>query len=146
MEKSGQRRGKEKTGPTRAGSPTRPGSRAQGDASRRIGVLLNTREHFHRELLLGVLEPRLKPSLRRLGGLLYDGGAFTAESLRDFDGLIGCFYHIEFAATIRRMGVCAVNLSSAVEGIGLPAVLIDNEAVGRAAADHLLERGFWHFA
>lgn len=43
---------------------------------------------------------------------------------------------------LQRLPLVAVTLSSDAPGAGLPAVLSDDEAVGRLGAEHFLERGF----
>jgi LacI family transcriptional regulator len=47
---------------------------------------------------------------------------------------------------IRGMGLPAVNISSVPRAHVIPHVGVDNVAVGAMAAEHLLERGFGHFA
>ena len=108
----------------------------------RIGVLLNRRDHFQRGLLQGVLQSNLAEHLHRYDSLVRDYAQLKPES---FDGMIGCFYDCDLAARLREVGLPAVNLSSSVPDIDLPAVLADNVAAGAAAAEHLLERGFWQF-
>jgi LacI family transcriptional regulator len=49
------------------------------------------------------------------------------------------------ARLARNMHVPVVNLSGALRKPGLPRVMVDQEAMGRMAADHLLGRGFRHF-
>ncbi len=46
----------------------------------------------------------------------------------------------------RALGVPVVNLAGTLRRTGLPRVMVDQEAVGRLAAEHLLERGFRRFA
>ena len=50
------------------------------------------------------------------------------------------------ARDILRTGIPTVNLNSQVRGLGLPQIHSDHEAIARLAAEHLLERGFRHFA
>ena len=50
------------------------------------------------------------------------------------------------AQAARKLGVPVVNLSGALRDAGLPRVMVDHQAVGRLAAEHLLERGFRRFA
>ncbi len=85
--------------------------------------------------------------MHRAEGVLYAGEYDgKAVSPRDFDGLLGCFYSNPLARQVAEAGVPAVNLSSAVGGIGLPWVLVDNVRVGRMAAEHFLKPGFRHYA
>lgn len=46
----------------------------------------------------------------------------------------------------RTLGLPVVNLSGSLRQTDLPRVMVDHEAVGRLAAEHLLERGFRRFA
>jgi LacI family transcriptional regulator len=50
------------------------------------------------------------------------------------------------ATAVRRFRGSVVNVCGALAGLPFPAVGIDNEAVGRTAADHFLGRGFKRFA
>lgn len=62
------------------------------------------------------------------------------------DGIIA---RIDTAATARvvaNVGVPVVNLRSTLPHLPFPFIGADNRAVARLAADHLLERGFQHFA
>ena len=111
-------------------------------------MLLSPGDHFQRGILMGVLGSRLSPALHRFQGVIYGQAHAERRDWPDpmsFDGLLGCFYNLDLAARVREAGVAAVNLSSSIEGFDLPSVLVDNHAVGRIAADHLLERGFWRF-
>jgi len=63
---------------------------------------------------------------------------------RPWDGIVGCFQeHDEFFRDVVTPGrIPAVSLTVSAE---LPSVLPDNAAVGKLAAEHLLERGFTQF-
>ncbi|MBN2292080.1 MAG: DNA-binding transcriptional regulator [Pirellulales bacterium] len=50
------------------------------------------------------------------------------------------------ALTVEQLHIPVVNISGVMPDAGFPRVLIDNHAVGIAAAEHLLERGFRRFA
>jgi len=50
------------------------------------------------------------------------------------------------AAAARKLGVPVVNLSGALRDAGIPRVMVDSQAIGRLAAEHLLECGFQRFA
>ena len=62
------------------------------------------------------------------------------------DGAIMLVDTEEDARVAGRLHIPIVNLSGAVQGAGLPRVMLDQEAAGIAAADHLLLRGFRRFA
>jgi LacI family transcriptional regulator len=64
----------------------------------------------------------------------------------DGDGIISRAAYPEIARLVLRSGVAAVDLNEQVLGLGLPLIFNDHPAIGRMAAEHLLERGFTHFA
>lgn len=81
--------------------------------------------------------------------------AVTAElptvplsSLRDWsgDGAIVLIDTPSEARLVVELGIPAVNVSGAVQHTGVPRVTVDNRAMGRQAAQHLLERGLQRFA
>jgi LacI family transcriptional regulator len=61
------------------------------------------------------------------------------------DGVISRSTTPELVRNLRRRKIPAVDLTDSFGDQGLPHVWIDHHAVGRAAAIHLLERGFRHF-
>lgn len=62
------------------------------------------------------------------------------------DGVIAHVGTRERAKTILNLRVPVVNISSAIEHLPIPRVTTDQEAIGRIAAEHLLERGCTRFA
>ncbi|MCZ2152941.1 MAG: DNA-binding transcriptional regulator, partial [Bryobacterales bacterium] len=62
------------------------------------------------------------------------------------DGVIARIENESIAATVRRLRAPAVDLSAARLLPALPWVETDDEAIARMGAQHLLERGFRHFA
>jgi LacI family transcriptional regulator len=76
---------------------------------------------------------------------LYDA---PPDWLRDWrgDGIIARVENQKLARAIRARKVPAVDLRGRLSGIGMPAILTDDEAGARMAADHLVERGFRQFA
>jgi LacI family transcriptional regulator len=77
-----------------------------------------------------------------------DGGD-CLERLADWrggDGVIAAVQTEADARIVADVGIPCVNLSSSVAGSDLPRVAVDNEAVGRIAAEHLLACGFRRFA
>ncbi len=69
------------------------------------------------------------------------------RSLRGFrgDGIIGMIATAQDERRAARLGIPTVNVSSAPLSPRLPAVTVDNRAVGALAAEHLLDRGFRRF-
>lgn len=62
------------------------------------------------------------------------------------DGIIAQAAYLDGIAILRQLGLPTVNVSAAVNDDSLPAVKVDNRAVGILAAEHLLSRGLRHFA
>jgi len=62
------------------------------------------------------------------------------------DGIIALINTKPEAQAARQLDVPVVNLSGALREAGLPRVMVDHEAVGRLAAEHLLACGFRRFA
>ncbi|MBN2023581.1 MAG: DNA-binding transcriptional regulator [Pirellulales bacterium] len=72
----------------------------------------------------------------------------SMRSLRgwDGDGAISLIDTESEARETRGLGIPVVNLSGALRKAGLPRVMVDQEAVGCLAAEHLLACGFRRFA
>lgn len=64
----------------------------------------------------------------------------------DGDGIITRSATPEMAAIIRRLNVPVVNLTDIFGDQDLPSIWNDHAMIGKLAADHLVERGFKHFA
>jgi LacI family transcriptional regulator len=62
------------------------------------------------------------------------------------DGIITQVETLAELAAVRRMNRPIVNISSRIRTPNIPRVTVDQEAVGRVAAEHLLERGLHRFA
>lgn len=65
---------------------------------------------------------------------------------RKWDGIISRPTNHRLAKEFRRMKVPVVDLNSLHCDLELPRIRSDNRAIGRLGAEHLLERGFRHFA
>jgi LacI family transcriptional regulator len=61
------------------------------------------------------------------------------------DGIISRVTTPQLAELLLRKKIPVVNLNDIYTGLGLPLIDSDDQAIGRLAADHLLERGFRHF-
>ncbi len=86
-----------------------------------------------------------------------DRGSSTSSSARcktrlrrgwrwNGDGIIARASTPKIARTLLRTGVPTVDLNDQVRGLGLPQIHSDHAAIARLAADHLMDRGFRHFA
>ncbi len=62
------------------------------------------------------------------------------------DGIIARVETPKMAAFIKQLGVPAVDLRGSVSGFGLPLIDTDDRKVARLAAEHLMDRGFRHYA
>ena len=73
------------------------------------------------------------------------GGSIEAFQRWPGDGILVNITSRREARIAAEMDVPVVNLSGVLRKTGLPRVMVDQEAMGRMAADHLLERGFRYF-
>jgi LacI family transcriptional regulator len=62
------------------------------------------------------------------------------------DGIIARASTPQSARKLAKTGVPTVDLNDQVRGLGLPQIHSDHAAIARMAADHLIDRGFRHFA
>jgi len=62
------------------------------------------------------------------------------------DGIIARIENRKLAAQIKQLGLPVVDLFEHEDGGTIPAVITDNQAIARLAAEHLIERGLRHFA
>ena len=64
----------------------------------------------------------------------------------DGDGIIARASTPQSARKLLKTGVPTVDLNDQVRGLGLPQIHSDHAAIARLAAEHLMDRGFRHFA
>jgi LacI family transcriptional regulator, galactose operon repressor len=62
------------------------------------------------------------------------------------DGIIVWLETSELAAVVKGLGVPAVDIRSSLPGCGVPIIHTENQTVANLAAEHLLQRGFRHYA
>src|SRR3954468_14695248 len=62
------------------------------------------------------------------------------------DGVIALLQNAADAAAARRLKVPVVTFVGLVPKPGVPRVMVDQAAIGRVAADHLISRGFRRFS
>src|SRR4051812_15035308 len=114
----------------------------------RVALLIESSRAFGRGLLLGIAQ-----YVREHG----PWSIFLQErSLRDLspdwlknwsgDGIIARVENRTMAQGIRRLGLPAVDLRCLLPNLQLPSVRPRDASIARLAAEHLLERGFRHFA
>jgi len=61
-------------------------------------------------------------------------------------GIIGSFFTKAEVSEVKALGLPVVNISGALRDAGLPRVMVDQEAIGRLAAEHLIDCKLSHFA
>ena len=73
------------------------------------------------------------------------GGSIAALKQWPGDGIFATIATRREARLAAGLGIPVVNLSGALRETGLPRVMVDQEAMGRMAAEHLVNCGFRHF-
>ncbi len=112
-----------------------------------VAVLVDTATGWGRRLVRGVVNYSQQASWYlwiKSGG--QDTPLWLPPEWRG-DGIIARIGTVAAARRIRAAGVPAVNISAIeLAGVDFPRVATDLPAAGRLAAEHLLDRGFVHFA
>lgn len=113
----------------------------------RVALLIESSRSYGRELLMGVAK------YIRIHGpwsVEFEEGD-PAEHFPEWftrwswDGIIARVSTPAMAETLAGAGVPVVDLSGTLLDAGFPLIRSDEDAVGRLAAEHLVERGFHHF-
>ena len=121
-------------------APTKPASHAAADPPRRRRRVLLAMQWLDYELNLGIAE-----YARSAGWVIDDTPTHTGHPPRDWegDGIIALLRDrdSEIVDFVTGATVPAVDLVAELPDLPLPRVLADNEAIGRAAATHLLSCG-----
>ncbi len=117
------------------------------NASRHIGLLLDIQEEYPRSIVQGIIRygragGRWQIMARRCRPVLLWEDLDHWEG----DGIAAWVRSREEIERLQRLGVPVVNVSSWLAETPFPSVLSDNRAIGRLAAEHLLERGLERFA
>lgn len=76
-----------------------------------------------------------------------EGGALPLSSLSSWkgDGVIAMLETSQQVAIARKLPFPVINIANSLQATGIPAVAGDQRAMGRLAAEHLLERNFRRF-
>lgn len=114
----------------------------------RIALLVGSSRRYRRDLLRGIA------AYARVHGpwSFYHQEQTTGKSVPAWlknwegDGIIARIETLKMAEQIHETGLPSVDLLGLHQLEGIPSFDNDPEAVARLAADHLLERGFTHFA
>lgn len=112
---------------------------------RLVLLILRPETGYDRGILRGISAAAAAYGEWRLRTTPYQANAADAVRIWKPEGVIGRIAGFDLAETLRALSIPAVNVSngSAVEGV--PRVGVDDCAVGRLAAEHLLGRGFRNF-
>jgi len=118
-------------------------------ARRSVAVIVETSGSYGREILGGIA--RYLRTHARNWSLFVDERELSAEapawlSRWRGDGIICRPMTPALAELFGRRGIPAIDLNDQHEGLGLPHIWSDMRAIGRRAAEHLLERGFRNLA
>jgi len=109
---------------------------------RKVLVNLAMTYSYFRELWRGVV--RYSYEKNRWAIFPYATTDLSDDELREFDGTIGMFSSQKEADRVRACQKAIVNVSN--RGLQIPSVVNDDLAIGRLAAEYLLNKGYKHFA
>ena len=114
----------------------------------RVALLIESSRSYGRELLMGIAKYVRIHGPWSIEFEEGDPGEHFPKwfSRWKWDGIIARVSTPEMAEVLRRTGVPVVDLSGSMPEAGFPRIRSDENAVGRMAAEHLLERGFKNFA
>lgn len=113
-----------------------------------VALIVETSIHYGRQILRGIT--RYLRSHQPWSVFLEQRELWTAppQWLKNWkgDGVICRKTTPQLAEMLARTNVPLVDVSDCDPALGAPRISSDDQAIGRLAADHLLERGFRHFA
>ena len=113
-----------------------------------VALIIETSIHYGRQVLRGItryLHAKSPWSVFLEQGDLWQSPPSWLKAWRG-DGVICRKTTPQLADALAKAGIPLVDLSDQVDFFGVPRIECDHRAVGAAAADHLLERGFTRFA
>jgi LacI family transcriptional regulator len=123
-------------------SPTARG----GSPVLRIGLVFGYGLGFYRDILHGVKTFAADRPRWVFTPIAPDCRALESPLVKEQDGFIAHVFTESLAAALRRLRRPVVNVSGVLPDLPFPRVIVDHEAVGRMAAEHLIERGVRRFA
>jgi LacI family transcriptional regulator len=123
----------------------KPGKRSSRP---RVALLIESSRAYGRGLLLGVARYVREHVPWAVFLQERSLGDVSPGWLKDWkgDGIIARVENHPMAQAILELGVPAVDLRYLLPNLEMPSVRTDDEATARLASEHLLERGFRHFA
>jgi len=112
-----------------------------------VALMVETSLVYGRHLLRGIIRYLRSHQPWSVFFELRELGALPPDWLKDWrgDGIISRPTTPQLAELLRKKKIPVVNLNDVHGDLGLPLIESDHEALGRLAAEHLLERGFRHF-
>jgi LacI family transcriptional regulator len=115
---------------------------------RHVALMVETSLVYGRNLLRGIIRYLRSHEPWSVFFELREQGASPPTWLKDWrgDGIICRPTSPDLARLFRKKRIPVVNLNDVYEELGLPHIGSNHGAIGRAAAEHLLERGFRRFA
>ncbi len=113
-----------------------------------VALLIETSNAYARGLLEGIVEYQLQRDSWSVFLPEQERGATPPRWLRSWrgDGVIARIETAEIARCISRLDLPVVDLSSSRRVSDIPWVETDDQAIAALAFEHLVERGFRHFA
>lgn len=122
--------------------------RATHKRRRRVALLIESSRAYGRGLFLGIAKFVREHHEWSVQSEEWKWTEALPAWLRnwDGDGVIGRVETPEMAALIRQLGVPAVDVRGSVSGSGLPLIDTEDRKVANLAAEHLMDRGFRHYA
>lgn len=112
--------------------------------SKRVALLLEPRTTFERRLMWGVARQAREARWEIWCDAWNDVCPMTLDP-GEFSGVIARLEHPDTKQLLQRLGLPVVNIGRDLGQVVFPRVASDDVAVGRLAAEHLLERNFWQF-
>ena len=111
-------------------------------------MMVETSQNYGRYILHGIIRYLRSHQPWSVFLELRELGAAPPPRLKDWrgDGIITRVTDPALAESLRKKRIPVVNLNDVYSGLGLPTIESDHRAIARLAAEHLLERGFRHFA
>jgi LacI family transcriptional regulator len=115
-------------------------------AMKRVAFIGLTRSGIDGAIMRGVVDASHELAGWHLSDAGHDRSYLGDLIERGLEGVIGNVTDREFEQKLIDLGLAAVNTSDALESPRLTTVMVDNQEVGRLAAEHLLQRGLKCFA
>lgn len=113
---------------------------------RSIAVVMDHAVSFNREVLTGIGSYVNAMPHWVIVPFLAEARGLASARCRECDGLIGHLFSPALVEAALKLPIPAVTVSGVLSEYPIPRVSPDNEAVGRLAAEHFLERGYNQFA